>query len=340
MVPFIVSGSTLTVFIKGKPKSVSTSHPHYAKIKAGLKTLTEKEIDGLVDIPAELARSLVDHKLTIDQGKVLLDGKVIKNVMATRLLTFLDEGFPIDAFTKFIESIYKNPADHAIEELYLFLEANNLPITENGGFLTYKRVRKDYTDSHTGKFINKPGEVISMPREKVDPKRDNECSTGFHVCSFSYLKSFSGERTVICEVMPQDVVSVPKDYNNAKMRVCKYKVVGEVDNNEINKGKEQVKDHHAETKDYDTQETSAPEVTANLPSGLPENKKASRVWVALYTLAEEKTKTVAALMANKLAVYNTARALCKRLEIDPAILAGQSMATVEDLERVLNPALK
>jgi hypothetical protein len=34
---------------------------------------------------------------------------------------------------------------------------------------------------------------------------------------------------MICKVNPADVVAVPSDYNNAKMRVCKYEVINEVD---------------------------------------------------------------------------------------------------------------
>ena len=34
---------------------------------------------------------------------------------------------------------------------------------------------------------------------------------------------------VICEINPADVVSIPADYNNTKMRVCKYTVIGEVE---------------------------------------------------------------------------------------------------------------
>jgi hypothetical protein len=38
----------------------------------------------------------------------------------------------------------------------------------------------------------------------------------------------SGNRVVIVEIDPRDVVSIPSDYNNAKGRCWKYKVVGEV----------------------------------------------------------------------------------------------------------------
>lgn len=35
---------------------------------------------------------------------------------------------------------------------------------------------------------------------------------------------------VLCEVSPTDVVSIPVDYNNTKMRVCYYKVIAEYKN--------------------------------------------------------------------------------------------------------------
>src|SRR5678815_3512509 len=41
--------------------------------------------------------------------------------------------------------------------------------------------------------------------------------------------SYSGGIMLECEVNPADVVSIPVDYDQAKMRVCKYKVLGAVD---------------------------------------------------------------------------------------------------------------
>jgi hypothetical protein len=42
------------------------------------------------------------------------------------------------------------------------------------------------------------------------------------------MKSYSGDKIVILEIDPADVVSIPTDYNNAKGRCCRYKVVGEL----------------------------------------------------------------------------------------------------------------
>lgn len=75
-----------------------------------------------------------------------------------------------------------------------------------------------------------------MPRSYVDTERTNTCSTGFHVTSMEYAKNMaaSGGHIMICKVNPSNVVSVPVDYNNQKMRVCEYGVVGELINTDVN----------------------------------------------------------------------------------------------------------
>lgn len=45
-----------------------------------------------------------------------------------------------------------------------------------------------------------------------------------------YLNHFHGEVVIKCEVNPKDCVSCPFDYNFAKLRTCKYKVVEDVTN--------------------------------------------------------------------------------------------------------------
>jgi len=92
----------------------------------------------------------------------------------------------------------------------------------------YKKVRDSWYDSHTGKtYLNKPGATISMPREKVDADRRNTCSRGLHVAAWDYAQGFRGTRLLLVKVNPRDVVAVPPDYNEQKMRVCKYLVLKE-----------------------------------------------------------------------------------------------------------------
>ncbi len=49
-----------------------------------------------------------------------------------------------------------------------------------------------------------------------------------HVGSMAYVKDFGYGNSVILEVLvsPRNVVAVPEDYNNTKMRVCEYFPIG------------------------------------------------------------------------------------------------------------------
>ncbi len=116
-------------------------------------------------------------------------------------------------------------------ELYLFLEAANLPITDDGCFMAYKAVRGDFRDKHSGKFDNSPGVTHQMPREHVDDDRERTCSYGFHAAAYEYARNFlgaGGDKLVAVKINPADVVSVPSDYNNQKLRCCKYSVMFEI----------------------------------------------------------------------------------------------------------------
>jgi hypothetical protein len=144
------------------------------------------------------------------------------------MIQMLQEGFSVEPMVNFMENLYKNPSHRAVTELYGFLEKNNLPITPDGYFLAYKKVRGDYKDCHTGTMDNSVGQVVEMERYEVNDNKDQTCSTGLHFCGQSYLSHFGGERTVIVKINPADVVSIPSDYNEAKGRACRYEVIGEI----------------------------------------------------------------------------------------------------------------
>jgi hypothetical protein len=81
-----------------------------------------------------------------------------------------------------------------------------------------------YTDIHSKTFTIRLNEPVTMPREECDSNPNQLCSRGLHVGNLSYVKEFGHSDRVIheCVVDPADVVAVPRDYNNTKMRVCKY----------------------------------------------------------------------------------------------------------------------
>lgn len=237
-IPMVYSGDTLSFFIDGVPYQADSSMLTYEAVKAELRS-DEPDADELIRLvqPAQAiadavavaeADYLPKGTVSVTKNSVSYNGETISGVLVDRILELLAEGFDIMPMVRFLENLYTNPADFARDELYLWLEGSNLPITEDGHFLAYKNVRGDFKSIHDGRTDNTPGKVVSMPREDVDPVRDRTCSRGLHFCSASYLPSFSHSyngHTVLLKINPADVVSIPSDYNNAKGRAWKYEVL-------------------------------------------------------------------------------------------------------------------
>ena len=153
----------------------------------------------------------------------------IPNGVVEKVKLMIREGFSLTPIANFMERLLKNPSFRVREQLFAFLEFGEVPITPEGTFLAYKAVRANFYDIHSGKFFNGVGAVVKMPRSEVDDDPNRTCSAGLHVCSFKYLPSFSHAdgHVMVCEVDPANVVSIPADYNNTKMRTCEYTVISE-----------------------------------------------------------------------------------------------------------------
>jgi len=236
MIPHIMKKTgTISLMIDGVMKPIDTAHKNYEEIKTALKAQEWDKIPELVNIVEQIEKALNNsstESVTIKNGEVLYNGVVIHNSLTDRIVAMVSEGFDVSHMVKFLENLMLNPSFRAVKELYGFLEAGSIPITEKGTFLSYKKITKDWKDIYTGKLDNSIGTTVTMPRNEVDEDSERTCSAGLHVCSYDYLPSFgscNGNRVVICEINPKDVVSIPTDYNNTKMRCCAYTVIGEVE---------------------------------------------------------------------------------------------------------------
>ncbi len=137
------------------------------------------------------------------------------------------EGKSPNPMLRFYERLQKNPSKRSVDQLFPFLEKMNIPITEDGCFLAYKKVNNDYTDKHSGTISNRPGTTVILARNLVSDDPKEECHFGLHVGATGYTDTFGGAGiTVVCKVDPEHVVCVPYDHHFQKMRVCQYKVIG------------------------------------------------------------------------------------------------------------------
>jgi hypothetical protein len=230
-IPFILTDNSLTAILDGVPHTIQNSHENWTAIIDAIKSdATEDELLDLIDT-ATAVTNWSEGKVEVENGHVYFNGEVIHGTIVDKILAFIKEGISPSPLVKFLENLMQNPSRRSVNELYSFLEHGNMPITPDGCFLGYKSVRSDWTDHHTGKFSNKVGEVLSMPRNSVCDDANLGCSYGFHVGSLEYASNFggSGRKVVIVKVNPADVVSVPHDCDFQKMRTSSYEVVGVYD---------------------------------------------------------------------------------------------------------------
>ena len=227
--PFIIQGNNVTVIIGSKPHTISKTHITYQRVVDAIKAGDWETVKNIID-PVKVVLSYGEGNVSVQGETLYWKGEQFAGVLATRMITMLQEGFTIEPMVKFMHNLMKNPSKRSVDELYGFLEKNNLPLTPDGHFLAYKKVRKDFLDIHSGTMDNSPGTIVEMERNRVDDNKDQTCSTGLHFCGMSYLDHFGGgdSRTVIVKINPADVVSIPSDYNGAKGRACRYEVIGEL----------------------------------------------------------------------------------------------------------------
>ena len=226
----------LTIFIGGVPTPIDQSHPVFDEILDAVKQGEPlRIIRDLIDMEKRIKKQLHNFgNVKVEDGVVYYKGEAVHGLLADRMIKMLEEGFDIRPWALFVENLQQNPAKHAVDELYLWLEKANMPITERGNFLAYKKVQDDYTSYHNNPdgspFRNDIGTFVNMPRNKVDDNRHRTCSQGLHFCSWDYLPHYMGNRgrVVLVEVNPAHVVSIPSDYNNAKGRAEGYLIVGEI----------------------------------------------------------------------------------------------------------------
>lgn len=235
--PFILSPNIVTILAKGVHYSFDKTHPLFANLKDRLSMPSNlidwDEIDSLLETN-EKVLNYTGNKIFVKDNIFFYksyNGTILKlanNSITYRILEMNSHGMNIQPMLNFLDKLVKNPNQTAIDELFLFLSDCSLPITDDGNFLAYKVVNKDYKDLFTNTIPNKIGYTVLMDRKKVNKDRNQTCSVGLHFCSAGYLDEIENTHVMIVSVDPSDVVAIPNDYDNMKGRCCKYNVVAEV----------------------------------------------------------------------------------------------------------------
>lgn len=267
MYPHIKTQNALTIVIDGKNHSITSDHTMYEKVLDIVRNVTpcpdtDEELVELMQPVKQFLRILgtENEGFVLDNNvvKAIVDGHTfpLPNSLHKEILNVYNTSSNLRPLHNFVQKLAKNPRKEVIDELWGFISSCGLSITEEGNFLAYKNVNNDFMDVYTGTMSNKPGTLLSMPRWEVEHDPNKTCAPGLHFAAWGYLKSYApGRKTVLVSISPEDVVSIPTDYNNMKGRACRYKILREVDQ------PEELKSMHVYKEDNELTDTSEADST-------------------------------------------------------------------------------
>lgn len=239
--------TTLAIFGDTIREVVPESHPKYPALVEYFEStdesaLSEEWVKTLLNAGTAAGQALteISERLSFSGGKIYLDGDLLESFLAEHMVSLMREGkdtADVKPFALFMENLLANPSLHSQEHLFNFLrDTQGFTLTDDGMLLGYKGLNADGSsvtagtntvyvngEPHTGRIPNPLGAIVSIPRSEVDDSSYRACSTGLHVGTWGYASGF-GSRLVTVLVNPRDVVSIPNNHNENKMRVCRYKV--------------------------------------------------------------------------------------------------------------------
>lgn len=254
---YTVVDGCLTVYLNGKSIDLERENNSLLYDEA-IQSIRDNDFENLKDIvtnrldSAKEVASFSDENFEVRNGNLYLKGEYtpIPEHIAYRVKEFMDMKLPYMPLVNFWLKVRENPSPISYEGLLRFLEHNRYPLTADGCFIGYKKVSKillsenvtpvegvsvheingkkyQFVDSYSRTFDNGPGASPRIDRFAVDPDPSVTCSHGLHVAAWQYANDFSGTCVMSVKVDPKDVVAVPYDYNNQKIRTCGYTVLEE-----------------------------------------------------------------------------------------------------------------
>ena len=228
----IITDSKLVLMVNGRTVNLPVSDPNFSEAAEAVRNGDYERAFELAD-KEKIVRDAAEvfGNIKVSEGVVLFRDTPIHHVVVDKILKFKQNNLPFAPLAKYLDKLFQNPSMRARREHYIWLEKQDLPITEDGDCIGYKAVNADYTDCHTSTIDNHIGAVIEMPRNEVNDDFGLDCAEGFHIGSLDYAGpngSFmnSDGHSMIVKYNPRDVVSVPES-GTYKIRVSKYEVIGE-----------------------------------------------------------------------------------------------------------------
>jgi hypothetical protein len=239
---WLITDEHATIVFRGKePKILSASTELYAKV---LEALLVKKDYALVEkllFPEVLLAQETKGALKSSSVGTIRDNEnlPVDPVVRDYLEEFLDKGYSLEPLVALAKNIKRAHNQFVRDQMVRFLRAGKLPLTEDGCFIAFRGVYKveendtemfsrgfkvgDFIDNYSKSIRNNVGDAPRMAWEQVDQNPHQTCSAGLHVGSWAYMGHY--HHIVAVKVNPADVVSVPYEYGDQKMRCMSFEVM-------------------------------------------------------------------------------------------------------------------
>ena len=226
----VFTEGVMHLMFDGETHTIDPSHANYNMVLDSLRKGDYERVKQLAEIVPAII-NWGDEELTVLNGEMSFKGVTLDPVFSDRVLKMLKDNVNKEPLKKFLANLFQNTSQKSIEQTPRFLEACDLPITEDGCILAYRKVTEDFKDFRTKKMDNSVGQIVKEDRRLISDDADVTCDRGLHACSLGYLESsglFNGGKLILVKINPKNIVAVPTDYNRTKMRVCEFEVLAEI----------------------------------------------------------------------------------------------------------------
>lgn len=230
-IAYTLTQESVTIIHEGRPHTIQSGMAQFHMLRSTILTAIQTNdwdpVISSLTAAGSLMQYLGDRWSVNDQRALLLDGNPVPASIVDRIWRMANNGESPQPLFRFYERLSRNPSWRSVQQLFGFLQHQNIPLEEDGRFLAYKAVTSDFKDVHTQSIDNHPGVTNRMDRNLVSDDPSTACHYGYHVGALGYASTFHSQgELVICRVDPEHVVCVPHDHSAQKMRVCEYEVVG------------------------------------------------------------------------------------------------------------------
>jgi hypothetical protein len=235
-----------TVILDGKPFQFDPTHPEYDQLVECVKCSDEDSFLEVFDV-GTVIEDWSEGNFTIRDGYLWFgDNEQVASQPTQRIIDMIKSGWDHKPMLRYLDNLYANVSQRAVQESYEWSSHKGLPITEDGCMVGYKGVaiyrgdaRQDklnrqllegcMVDKYTGNsYRNNVGDVNHMSRRMVCDDHTKGCEQGLHIGTYEYAESWAGYggAVVLVKFSPADIVSVPSVSQCQKIRVSRYEVIG------------------------------------------------------------------------------------------------------------------